>query len=191
MTGSTRGETITRRGDEGETAERKPFHRFVHGRPFELVVKIKNTGTASMTRKGLHEGVVLSKPNGGLKFVEETHFDFPRLRAGKTAAVDVIVTGPGFDGRDGGTTAVPRACVPVRGNAHFSARGALNDRGGGITHADVFTAKQTCNGIPIPTPIRTDAITVPRKSMDDSAVKLQDTANIIGGITYKWDLDVE
>jgi len=82
--------------------ERKPFHRFVRGRPFELVVKVKNTGTASVTRKGLHEGVVLLKPNGGLKFVEETHFDFPRLGAGKTAAVDVLATGLGFDGRDGG-----------------------------------------------------------------------------------------
>jgi len=78
-----------------------------------------------------------------------------------------------------------------RGEGFLAIDRSMLEYSGGITHPDVFTAKQTCNGIPIPTPIRTDPVTIPRRSMDEADVKLQGTASIIGGITSKWDLDVE
>ena len=108
--------------------ERKPFHRFLNGPHFQLVVKIKNTGTARMSRNGIHEGVLLSKSGGALAFAHETNFEIPRVGAGKTVTVEVDASGVGFGNRDRITTAFARACAPVRGNAHFNSQGALNDR---------------------------------------------------------------
>jgi hypothetical protein len=270
--------------------EHKPYHRFINGPGFGFVVTIKNTGNARMSRGGEHSGVMLSKPTGGLRFVHETTFEIPRIGAGKTATVEVPATGRGFGRRDHITAAIPKACVPVRGNAHFNGSGALNDRQncgegpefaliprhwqgtmsvthaifgyakletdatprfsysdpvsqhngefvyegvgslvhsvsgsnafcsiaggkngtigpgqgflvlepdllgyrGGMTTAEAFMATQTCNGIAIPTPIRTDGIRIPSTNTDLGAdSNLQGSAPGNGGSTFKWEINAE
>jgi hypothetical protein len=106
----------------------KPYHRFIHGPFFVVLVKVKNTGTARMSRGGDHTGVLLSKPTGGLRFVHEDDVDLPRIGAGKTVTVEAGATVRGFNHPDKITAAALKACVPVRGNAHFNGNGSLNDR---------------------------------------------------------------
>jgi hypothetical protein len=62
---------------------------------------------------------------------------------------------------------------------------------GGMTTGETFTATQTCNGIAVPTPIRTDGIRIPSTNMDEGDMKLQGSAPGIGGITFKWEIDAE
>jgi hypothetical protein len=108
--------------------EDKPYHRFINGPFFVVLVKIKNTGTARMSRGGDHTGVLLSRPHGGLRFVHEDDVDLPRIGAGKTATVEAGASVRGFSRPDRITAADLKACVPVRGNAHFNGSGLLNDR---------------------------------------------------------------
>ena len=80
--------------------EHKPYHRFINGPFFVVLVKIKNTGTARMSRGGDHTGVLLSRPHGGLRFIHEDDVDLPRIGAGKTVTVEAGASVRGFNRPD-------------------------------------------------------------------------------------------
>jgi hypothetical protein len=107
--------------------EQTPLHRFLQGPGVDLVVKIKNKGTAG-TRRGDHSGVLLSKAAGALSFSHETTFEFPRLGPGETAEAEVSASGRPFNTPDRIDTAIPKACVPVNGSAVFDGSGTLTGR---------------------------------------------------------------
>ena len=109
-------------------SERKPLHRFVNGEPFKLLVTIKNVGTGAIAKSASREGVLESHQSGALSYVKEATFKFSRLRPRETQTVEVLALGREPDSRDVITTAVPKACVPQRGNADFNAQGTLKGR---------------------------------------------------------------
>lgn len=108
--------------------EEKPLHRFLRGPGLELVVKIKNKGADGVPGGGDHSGVLLSKAAGALSFSHETTFEFPRIAPGKTGEAQVDATGGPFNTPDRIDTAVPKACVPVKGKAAFDGDGSLKGR---------------------------------------------------------------
>ncbi len=61
--------------------------------------------------------------------------------------------------------------------------------------SDAWTATQICNGVSIPTPLRSLGIAIPNTGRDDeSETKLKDekiVATILATFTTKWALDAE
>ena len=112
---------------KADSGEQKPLHRFLRGPGMDLLVKIENKGEAR-TRSGDRSGVLLSKASGALSFSHETTFEFPALKPGKTAEVQVSVTGTPFGKPDQIDTATPKACVPRSGKADFDSDGNLKGR---------------------------------------------------------------
>ena len=109
-------------------SEQKPLHRFLRGPGVELVVKIKNKGTDGVPRGGDHSGVLLSQAAGALSFSHETTFEFPRIGPGETGEAQVDSFGRPFNTPERIDTAVPKACVPVKGKAVFDGDGNLTSR---------------------------------------------------------------
>lgn len=60
---------------------------------------------------------------------------------------------------------------------------------GGMTTTEAYEATETCNGVSIQTPIRTDGIKIPITNREDfSETKLVGAVTEVG-LSFKWDLD--
>ena len=65
---------------------------------------------------------------------------------------------------------------------------SLLDYFGGMKTAEVYMATEKCNGVSIPTPIRTDGIKIPSTRRDENDTNMAGMVTELG-LTFKWDID--